>query len=124
MERRSKIRFDIQQPFVAKIIGNGDDVPDRTISGTLENISGSGLRIYSDQPIAAGAAIQIDLPDAMILAEVLYSEPAEPHPLRPEESRYAIGLVMQQVLQDMGQLARMIEGIMGQSRTQGVVQRK
>lgn len=124
MERRSKIRFDIHQPLSAKIMGDGDTIPDQTITGTLDNISGSGLRILCDQPIRSGAAIQIDIPDAMILAEVRYSELIESHPLRPDETRYAIGLVMKQVLSDMGQLARMIEGIMGQSRNEDSVRSK
>ena len=113
MERRSKIRFDISQPLSAKLIGNGVTTQDQIINGFLENISGSGLRIISDTPLPAGAAIQINLPDSMILAEVRYSEAAEPHPLRPDEKRYAIGLSMQEVLSDMSQLARMVEGIMG-----------
>ena len=113
MERRSKIRFDISQPLSAKLIGNGVTTQDQVINGILENISGSGLRIISDTALPAGAAIQINLPDSMILAEVRYSEPAEPHPLRPDEKRYAIGLSLQEVLSDMSQLARMVEGIMG-----------
>ena len=124
MERRNKIRFEIHQPILARVIGNGADVPDQTISGTLDNISGSGLRIFTAEPIPAGAAIQIDLPDAMVLAEVRYSVLAEPHPLRPDEKRYAIGLVMQQVLNNMGQLAHMIDGIMGQSRKATPVESK
>ena len=123
MERRSKIRFDINQPLSARLIGNGVTTQDQIINGTLENISGSGLRILSDAPLPAGAAIQIDLPDSMILAEVRYSEPAKPHPLRPDEKCYAIGLSMQEVLSDISQLARMVEGIMGRSKKTDPVRR-
>ena len=123
MERRSKIRFDINQPLSAKLIGNGITTHDQIINGTLENISGSGLRILSDASLPAGSAIQIDLPDSMILAEVRYSEPAEPHPLRPDEKRYAVGLSMHEVLSDISQLARMVEGIMGLAKKTDPVRR-
>ena len=116
MERRVKIRFDVHQPLKAKVLGDGLNTEDQEISGTLENISGSGLRIISEKPLPLGAAIQIDLPDSMVLAEVRYVGPHDPHSLTPEIPRYAIGLEMKEILNQMSQLATLIEGIKGQSR--------
>ena len=81
MERRSRLRFEVHQPITAKVLseqGGG-----QVVTGTLENISGSGLRIVTHTKLREGWALQIDLPDAMILAEVRYCEPLEPHSLRP-----------------------------------------
>ena len=83
------------------------------VQGTLENISGSGLRIVTETPLASGTALRIDLPDSMILAEVRYCAPIEAHALTPEIARYSLGLEMKQVLNDMGELGRLMQGIMG-----------
>ena len=116
MERRTKIRFDVHQPLKAKVLGDGLNSEDQEIVGTLENISGSGLRIISECPLPLGAAIQIDLTDSMVLAEVRYVGPHEPHVLTPEIPRFAIGLEMKEILNQMSQLATLIEGIRGQSK--------
>ena len=115
MERRTTIRFDLHQPLKAKVLGDGVEKQDEEIQGTLENISGSGLRIILERPLPEGAAIQIDLPDSIVLAEVRYTVMHEPHALHPEIPRYAIGLEMKEVLSNMSQLASLIHGITGQS---------
>ena len=112
MERRSKIRLEVHQPILAKVLSNWGE--NTLLEGELENISGSGLRVISETEAPPGAAIEIELPDAMVLAEVRYCEMLEPHSLRPGVKRFAIGLEMKEVLNDMGQLAQLIHGIMGQ----------
>ena len=113
MERRSRLRFEVHQPISAKVLSK--DAEGQIVQGTLENISGSGLRVISEKPLMSGTALQIDLPDAMILAEVRYCEPLDSHVLSPQVARYALGLEMKQVLNDMGELGRLMQAIMGQS---------
>ena len=111
MERRSKLRFEVHQPISAKVLSK--DREGQIVNGTLENISGSGLRIVSETPLTSGTALQIDLPDSMILAEVRYCKPLDSHVLSPGVPRYSLGLEMKQVLNDMGELGRLMQGIMG-----------
>ena len=111
MERRNKLRFEVHQPISAKVLtkeGEG-----QLVQGILENISGSGLRMVTETPLASGTALRIDLPDSMILAEVRYCAPIEAHALTPKIARYSLGLEMNQVLTDMGELGRLMQGIMG-----------
>ncbi len=121
MERRSKLRFEVHQPISAKVLSTGGK--NQIVHGTLENISGSGLRVVSETSLPSGTALQINLPDSMILAEVRYCEPLEPHSLRPEIPRYSLGLEMKQVLNNMGELGRLMQGIMGQSAATDAVRK-
>ena len=111
MERRSKLRFEVHQPISAKVLCTEGE--SQIVHGTLENISGSGLRVVTETPLASGTALRIDLPDSMILAEVRYCATLAAHALTPEVTRYSLGLEMKQVLNDMGELGRLMHGIMG-----------
>ena len=121
MERRTKIRFDLHQPIKAKVLGDGAGIADAEIFGVLENISGSGLCIISDRPLPIGAAIQIDLPDSMVLAEVRYVTPHAPHALNLNTPRFSVGLEMKEILSQISELAWLIEGITGKSKSAGRV---
>ena len=123
MERRAKLRFDAHQPLQAKVLGDGEQRLDQEITGILENISGSGLRIISINPVPVGAAIQINLADSIILAEVRYLADHEPSPLQPDVPLFAIGLELKEILSRMNQLATLINGFSEQVKSTDKVPR-
>jgi hypothetical protein len=74
------------QPARLSVLGSSAD----PIDAHLIRLSGHDLRIVVDQPVAVNAAISLQSLDWLALGEVSYC--------RPECSHYAIGLLLDQLV--------------------------
>ena len=97
-------RFDLSQPVTLTVL-----VPEKIrLEGTMTNVSEAGYKLLLGQELRAGTAVEVDLPDAMLLGEVRYC-------VAEADGRFGIGLENVQILSNMGELARLVNGIMGAS---------
>ena len=103
---RKLLRFDINQPVTVTVL----NATRPRLEGSMVNISHGGFKLVLAQSIQPGTAVEVDLPDAMILAAVRY---CHADPTTPEE--FHIGLEHIQVLSNMGELAKLVNGVMGSS---------
>jgi len=95
MERRAGPRYEAGQSAQARLLDGGSDVfPVR-----IENVSGAGMRLLLDRPLALGALIKVEWDDVLLLGEVRYCEPAG--------TGYAAGLELEHALLHTGELARL-----------------
>ncbi|HPQ17311.1 MAG TPA: PilZ domain-containing protein, partial [Bryobacteraceae bacterium] len=68
MERRAGPRYEAGQSAQARLLDGGSDVfPVR-----IENVSGAGMRLLLDRPLALGALIKVEWDDVLLLGEVRY----------------------------------------------------
>ncbi len=86
MDRRREPRFTSNRPVAVRLLGDNP----LTLTGTISNVSGRGMRILLDRKVPVDTAMRIDVDGSIVLAEVCYSE--------PDNGAYATGLVLDQVL--------------------------
>ena len=102
--RRKLVRFDLNQPVTLTTLG-AEKVQ---LEGTMTNVSEEGYKLLLPQALRCGTAVEIDMPDAMLLGEVRYC--------RPEgDGTFGIGLENIQILSNIGALSRLVNGILGSS---------
>jgi hypothetical protein len=70
----------------------------------VKNASGRGLGLSTPEPIPAGAAIRIEIDDAVVLGEAIYC--------RSEQSSNFVGVELDQVLVGLTELGRKLESLM------------
>ncbi len=95
MERRRELRVTSEEPVRITVLG----AHEKRMQGRAVDISGQGVRILVPEPIAAGAAVKIELDDSLILGEVCY--------LQPDGRWFLAGIEIDQVLAGLGELARL-----------------
>ena len=81
MERRREFRFDTNQEITVQLLTGSKE----TFRATLLNLSGKGVRLHTDRPLASGTLLKITGSDALLLGEVAYSV-ADQHGLRLESN--------------------------------------
>ena len=74
--------------------------PDIRLRGRIRNISGRGIGLEMEVPVAAGAALKVELDDALLLGEVIYC--------RPDQSVFYVGVELEHALRGLGELSRMV----------------
>ena len=74
----------------------------------MTNVSEGGYKLVLGRPLPCGTAIEVELPDAVLLGEVRYCVQDGP-------DRFGIGLENLQILSNIGELGRLVNGIMGAS---------
>lgn len=74
--------------------------PDIRLWGRIRNISGRGIGLEMEGPVAAGTALKVELDDALLLGEVIYC--------RPDESVFYVGVELEHALSGLGELSRMV----------------
>ena len=74
--------------------------PDIRIRSRIRNISGRGIGLEMEVPVAAGTALKVELDDALLLGEVIYC--------RPDESVFYVGVELEHALCGLGELSRMV----------------
>lgn len=94
MEQRREPRFEADQAVVVTILG---EQPTR-LEARVRNASGKGLGLFMSRMIHPGAAIRIEIEDAIVLGESIYC--------RKEPDGYFIGVELDQVLVGLTELGR------------------
>ena len=94
MERRREPRIQAHETVELTVLGNGG----YTILAHAVQLSGRGMRLVLDRPIAVSAAIKVHAGDWLALGEVCYC--------RKELSHYAVGLRLEQALVGLWELAK------------------
>jgi hypothetical protein len=74
--------------------------PDIRLRGRVRNISGRGIGLEMEVPVAAGTALKVELDDALLLGEVIYC--------RPNESVFYVGVELEHSLCGLGELSRIV----------------
>jgi PilZ domain len=97
MNQRREERFQTNQPVAITLFGE----PDIQISGQIRNISGKGIGLELAQAVAPGTTLKVQVPDALLLGEVIYC--------RRDESSYYVGVELEHSLTGLSELSRMIE---------------
>jgi hypothetical protein len=94
MRSRGKAYVSVDQPVVVTILGT---CPER-LTARVGNADGWGVRLEMPGPVTPGAALKIELADAILLAEVTSC--------RKDGDGYVAGVVVQEVLSGLAELAR------------------
>jgi hypothetical protein len=97
MEQRREPRFGVDQPVAITLLRD----PKVQLQATVADLSGSGLKLIANAPIAPGTAIQIEMDDSMILGEAVYC--------REELNLYVVGVELNQVLTGLAELGRQLQ---------------
>ena len=97
MEQRCEPRFSANQSILLTILGENEcQVPAR-----IKNISGRGLGLEVSVAVQPGAALKIEAPDAIYLAEAVFCR-KDPH-------SYFVGAALEQMLSGLAELGRILQ---------------
>ena len=107
MDRRREPRFESGRRIETHILGRDPAV----VTARIDNISGRGMRLLLDRPVAADTAVMLKTESASFLAEVCYCEPVP--------AGYAIGLVLDQVLYQSAELQALCRALRNQPAPTG-----
>ena len=94
MEQRREPRFEADQAVVLTVLSD----PPTRIEARVKNASGRGLGLVAGAPVDPGAAVRIELEDAVVLGEAIYC--------RRESDGHFIGVELDQVLVGLTELGR------------------
>jgi len=94
MDQRREPRFQANQAVVVTIL---TEQPTR-MAAQVRNASGRGLGLVMPCRVEPGAAIRIEIDDAVVLGEAIYC--------RAEQESYFIGVELDQVLVGLTELGR------------------
>jgi hypothetical protein len=94
MDQRREPRFRADQPVTVTVLTD----PRRQVDGRVSNASGRGLGVVTATRVEPGAALQIEIDDAVVLGEAIYC--------RQEHDEFFIGVELDQVLVGLTELAR------------------
>jgi len=97
IHQRRAPRFATGQAVPVTVLGNAEV---RT-AATVRNVSGRRLGLEAPIPIPAGAAIKVEVEDAIVLAESVFC--------RKEAGGYFAVIAMDQVLSGLAELGRILE---------------
>jgi hypothetical protein len=86
MEQRRESRFAADQVVSVVILGH----PEVRCTGTVRNASGRGMGLEMAFPVGIGAALEIHLPEAVLLGEAMYC--------RRQNGSYLVGVELEQAL--------------------------
>lgn len=95
MERRAGPRYEAGQSARVTLLDSGSDV----FTVRIANVSGAGMRLLLERPLAPGALAKVEWDDVLLLGEVRYCEPTS--------TGYAAGLELEHALLHTGELARL-----------------
>lgn len=110
MDKRNEPRFETSITVRLTILGSSAGVPDKLVPASMIDISGRGLRLNTEVPVPVGSAVRVDFDDNILLGEVCHLGQTGP-------ASFTCGVHLEQALTAVNNLARLIEGIMGESRT-------
>jgi hypothetical protein len=96
MNQRREPRFQADQQVRVTVYGP----PDLHLTAIVKNVSGRGMGIEVDGPIATGTALKIDLDDAILLGEVIYA--------RDQGTSFYLGVELEHALYGLAELAKAV----------------
>ena len=111
MERRRETRFTVNQQAQLTLL----NALKETLLAHLVEASGKGMRFRTRCAIPAGTAVKVELGDALLLAEVIFSRPV---PEAGEES-FVIGVKIDQVLAPLSELMSLHRSLLVEQNTLG-----
>ena len=109
MDERKDFRFETNQPVSLTILGRHSRDADTHLSACTVNISGRGISLTTETSVPMGSAVRLDVNDNILLGEVCHSRQTGP-------AEYICGVRLEQALTAVGDLSRLVSGIMGESR--------
>ena len=80
--------------------------------GRIVEVSGSGMRVFTDQRLAVGETVKVECKDTLWLGEVLYCEQVT--------EGYATGMKLEHALYGTAGLARLAESFLAEEAAQDV----
>jgi len=107
VERRREPRIQASEPAQLTVLGERET----TWPATVVDLSGRGLRVRAESPIAAGAAVKIEINDALLLGDVCYSI--------PESGCCLIGIEVDQVLTGLSDVAKLNRALLTEGAPRG-----
>jgi hypothetical protein len=102
MDQRREPRFRVNQPVTVTVLSE----PRRRIGGSISNASGRGLGVVMEARVEPGAALRIELEDAILLGEAIYC--------RSEGDTHFLGVELDQMLVGLTELGRHLAASTGE----------
>jgi hypothetical protein len=116
MNERREERIEANQSVRITILGE----PEVQLAGRIKNVSVRGVGLELRRRIAAGAAIKIELKDALLLGEVIFC--------REDAESYYAGVELEHALFGLTELQRALDGFSdsfsGPEQAQTVIERR
>jgi len=97
MDQRRESRLEADQAVVVTVLGKQE----LKQTALVRNASGRGLAVEMPREVAPGAALKIELDDAIVLGEAVYC--------KEEKGGYLVGVELDQVLCSLSQLGRKLQ---------------
>lgn len=94
MKERREPRFEIDQSIWITVFGE----PDIQLPARIVNVSGRGIGLAMDGPVAAGSALKLEWEDTLLLGEVIYC--------RQDRESFYLGIELEQSLAGLAELGR------------------
>lgn len=107
-ERRD-FRFETNQLISLTILGKYSREADVHLSACMVNVSGRGVSLTTEFSVPANSAVRLDVNDNILLGEVCHSRRTGP-------SEFICGVRLEQTLTAVGDLSKLVSGIMGETR--------
>jgi hypothetical protein len=102
MKHRRGMRVAADQQVQITVLGE----PDINLPATLRNLSGRGVGLSLDGPLAVGSALKLILEDEILLGEVIYC--------RNQDGAFYVGVELQQALSGLADLAAALRSFSGE----------
>lgn len=109
MGERRDFRFETNQPVSLTILGRYSRDADTQHPACMVNISGRGISLTTESIVPVGSAVRIDVNDNILLGEVCHSR-------QTGTSQFICGVRLEQALTAVGDLSKLVSGIMGETR--------
>jgi len=100
MDRRREPRLSTDAPARLTLLGRNPE----TLDAQIVNASGRGLRLIVDRRLPLNAPVRVYTEDTILLGETCYAV--------PEGDRWAVGLMLEQVLREVNELARLVDALL------------
>jgi hypothetical protein len=101
MERRSERRFAVNKNVQLQVLGrHPGPAGGKSVDASIVNLSGNGMRLHMQFPVACGASVEITDKDTIIVGTVCSC--------MPQDAIYSIGIRIEQYIRPIhghGQLA-------------------
>ncbi len=112
MERRRETRFSVNQQAQLTILNASKE----TMLAHLVEASGKGMRFRTLRAVPAGTAVKVELGDALLLAEVIFSARLP----ESEDEGFVTGVKIDQVLAPLSELISLHRSLLAEQSARPV----